>query len=184
MPKDTRVSIEEAPCRALRRATRWTCQAAQVTTGAVSAIRIHCHPRSAARHQRPPQGQIPQRDEDGDRDVQPAAQRRHRVGPIASRRGRILRHRGDLPGGVPKSFDLGDQIGDLDLRPDLQRRALRGVADRRLHAVHPVQPALDACRAGRVRHPDDPEFDVPVLDGPAPARSGPRGRRDDRACVS
>ena len=43
-PRDTSVSIEDAPCRAFFSAARWNGQAAHSATGAVSAIRTHCHP--------------------------------------------------------------------------------------------------------------------------------------------
>ena len=44
MPSETRVSIEEDKCRALRRAAAWKGHAAQVATGSASAISSHCQP--------------------------------------------------------------------------------------------------------------------------------------------
>jgi hypothetical protein len=42
MPRETRVSIDDPPCRAFFNAARWNGQAAQPTTGTAIAIRIHC----------------------------------------------------------------------------------------------------------------------------------------------
>ena len=43
-PRETRVSIVEAPWRAALNAALWKGQAHQVTTGAASAVTTHCQP--------------------------------------------------------------------------------------------------------------------------------------------
>ena len=44
MPRETRVSMDAAPCRALRTAAAWNGPAAHPATGAAIAIRTHCQP--------------------------------------------------------------------------------------------------------------------------------------------
>ena len=47
-PIDTSVSMVAAPWRALITIARWKGQAAQIATGAVSAITIHCQPSNCS----------------------------------------------------------------------------------------------------------------------------------------
>ena len=100
MPSDTSVSIEEDRCRACRSAAAWNGHAAQIATGAASATSSHCQPGNLVHGKtRQHEGQVGQRDEEHQRQRQPAAQPPDRR--VVGRGGGV--GRGVLPGGAASS---------------------------------------------------------------------------------
>ncbi len=84
---------------------------------------------------------------------------------------------GDV-GSVAGRLDGGDEIVDVDRCRGAHLGLFGGEVDGRLDAVESVQPLLDACRAGRARHPVDLEIDLE----PSGAVSGRLRHRDVSPC--
>ena len=166
MPSDTRVSIDDEKCLACFSAAWWNGHAAQIATGAASATRNHCQPGNLV-HGRidRTQGQVGQRDEEHQRQDQPAAQPPYR-GLVGRGPGIGLGlGRGSQLGGIAGRLDHADQVprgrpGRAgDVRPSGRK------IDRGGDTVDLVQLGLDPGRAGGAGHPADDQLDLGCLGG-------------------
>ena len=160
-PIDTRVSIVEAPWRALTAAARWNGHPAQSTTGVASTSCTHGAPsRVEAGHHR----------EDDDRHGEHGRDEGAALQRLLGRD--LVGSGGDDLGAVPGGADGAEQVLDRDRLGEAHGGLLRGEVDDGVHAVEPAEPLLDPGRARGAGHARDREVDLVDLAAAGAAWSG------------